>query len=259
MLGFLVKKAFFDMWDNFLHVFVINLVFLLLATPALLLISGAAPPLPGWAAWLVIAVNLLLLGVFTGAVSEMVKDMVDYQSTGLETFVAGLRASFRTSLILSAANLLLVCVILVGWSFCTRQGSLIGVGGTVILSWIALAWVMVGQLFFPVMSRLDKRPVQVLKKSGLIFLDNSFFMLVVTVGAVAIAVASTVVAGMILGFTTLLIWYHVALKLRLLKYDYLEENPDADRRRIPWDALLVEDREQVGARTLRGMIFPWRD
>ena len=118
---------------------------------------------------------------------------------------------------------------------------------------------MVGQLFFPVMSRLDKRPVQVLKKSGLIFLDNSFFMLVVTVGAVAIAVASTVVAGMILGFTTLLIWYHVALKLRLLKYDYLEENPDADRRRIPWDALLVEDREQVGARTLRGMIFPWRD
>jgi hypothetical protein len=29
--------------------------------------------------------------------------------------------------------------------------------------------------------------------------------------------------------------------------------------RVPWDALLAEDREQVGVRTLRGMIFPWKE
>jgi hypothetical protein len=44
----------------------------------------------------------------------------------------------------------------------------------------------------------------------------------------------------------------------MYKYDYLEKNP-GDRRRIPWDALLVEDRERVGKRTLKGMIFPWKE
>ena len=49
------------------------------------------------------------------------------------------------------------------------------------------------------------------------------------------------------------------MKLRLYKYDYLEENPDAKRNDIPWDALLIDERERVGKRTLRGMIFPWKE
>ena len=259
MIGFLIKKAFFDMWDNLLRVFVINIGFIALASPLMLIMTGAAPALPSWAVWLVVAVNLLALGLFTGAVSEMVKEMVDYQSTGLDSFISGLRATYRSSLIFTTVNILLAYVLVVGWNFYSSQGSLIGLGGNVVLSWIAIAWLMIGQLSFPVMSRLDKRPLQVLRKSGLILLDNTFFMIVVTVGAALITAASAVVAGMILGFTTLLIWYHAALKLRLLKYDYLEEKPEADRRRIPWDALLVEERERVGARSLRGMIFPWKE
>ena len=69
----------------------------------------------------------------------------------------------------------------------------------------------------------------------------------------------------------------------MYKYDFLEERQQASadqtsadqegtdegqveqaggkrrRVRIPWDALLAEDREQVGVRTLRGMIFPWKE
>jgi hypothetical protein len=40
---------------------------------------------------------------------------------------------------------------------------------------------------------------------------------------------------------------------------HLEKNPEADRRKIPWEALLVEEEERVGKRTLRGMIFPWKE
>ena len=259
MIGFVIKKAFFDMWDNLLRVFVINIAFLLLATPMLMLVTGSGAELPGWAGWLIIVVDLVAIGVFTGAVSEMAREMVDYQSTGMESFIRGLRATYRPSLIFSVANIALAFVLLVGWRFYTSQSSLLGLGGSVLLIWIFVAWVMVGQLFFPVLSRLDKRPLRVLRKSALILLDNTFFMLVVTLGMVTIAVASAIVAGLLFGFSTVLIWYHVALKLRLLKYDYLEENPDADRRRIPWDALLVEERERLGPRTLRGMIFPWKE
>jgi hypothetical protein len=82
---------------------------------------------------------------------------------------------------------------------------------------------------------------------------------VVAVGSVAVLALSAFTALLIPGITGLLIWHQVALKIRLCKYDYLEENPDANRRQIPWDALLIDDRERVGKRTLRGMIFPWKE
>jgi hypothetical protein len=36
-------------------------------------------------------------------------------------------------------------------------------------------------------------------------------------------------------------------------------HPDADRRHIPWEELLAEDREKTGTRSLRSFIFPWKD
>ncbi len=43
-----------------------------------------------------------------------------------------------------------------------------------------------------------------------------------------------------------------------LKYDYLENNPEADRKKIPWAELTYELNEIIGPRSLRGMIFPWK-
>ena len=64
---------------------------------------------------------------------------------------------------------------------------------------------------------------------------------------------------MLPGLTTVLLWANVGLKLRLIKYDYIESHPDANRKQIPWDALLVDEKERVGKRTLKGMIFPWKE
>jgi len=66
-------------------------------------------------------------------------------------------------------------------------------------------------------------------------------------------------AGLLPGLAGLALGSDVALKLRLHKYDWLEAHPDANRRKIPWDDLLEEDRELVGKRTFRGMFFPWKD
>jgi hypothetical protein len=57
----------------------------------------------------------------------------------------------------------------------------------------------------------------------------------------------------------LLLFLDEALRLRIFKYDWLEANPDANRRKIPWEALLIEEREKTGNRTLKGLIFPWKD
>ena len=31
------------------------------------------------------------------------------------------------------------------------------------------------------------------------------------------------------------------------------------RRKIPWDAILIEEREKTGTRSLKSFIFPWKD
>ncbi|HVP19812.1 MAG TPA: hypothetical protein VMU36_12520, partial [Spirochaetia bacterium] len=89
--------------------------------------------------------------------------------------------------------------------------------------------------------------------------DNPGFSIGLAICALIVAGVSVFTAFLLPGFATVLLWWNVAAKLRLYKYDWLEQNPGADRRRVPWDALLVEDRERVGKRTLRGMIFPWRE
>ena len=40
--------------------------------------------------------------------------------------------------------------------------------------------------------------------------------------------------------------------------DYLEENPDTDKKHLPWEDILFEEKEKVGPRSFRSMIFPWK-
>ena len=54
-----------------------------------------------------------------------------------------------------------------------------------------------------------------------------------------------------------------AFRIRMYKYDYLEEHPELktprERRRIPWEELIYDDRETLGPRKLRSFLFPWKE
>jgi hypothetical protein len=54
-----------------------------------------------------------------------------------------------------------------------------------------------------------------------------------------------------------------ALRLRLYKYDYLEAHPEIktakERRIIPWDELIQEDKDALGPRSFKSFIFPWKE
>jgi hypothetical protein len=57
----------------------------------------------------------------------------------------------------------------------------------------------------------------------------------------------------------ILLYLDEAMRLRIFKYDWLEANPGENRRKIPWDTLLIDDRERTGTRSLKNFIFPWKD
>ena len=102
-----------------------------------------------------------------------------------------------------------------------------------------------------------------LKKSFIIFFDNagfSVFMLLYNTVLLAMSVFLFFLlpsaAGITLALTN-------ALRLRLYKYDWLENHPELKTRKeqknIPWDELLQNDKDMVGHRSFKSFIFPWKE
>jgi len=114
--------------------------------------------------------------------------------------------------------------------------------------------------FFPLAAQLpDDKPLKTLKKAFMILGDNMLFSLFLGIYTVILLALSVVFATIIPGVAGNALSKQVAMKLLMFKYDYLEANPKTSRKHIPWDELLFEEQEKIGKRTLRGMIFPWKE
>ncbi len=258
MFFFVIKKSFFDFWDHFLPSVLINLGFIIvLAVPTLV---------PGWfpegaqaVSVVVFALGILLLFVYTGAASLFARDIADYQSLEWSAIRGYLSRSWKYSVALGALYLLHAFLLSVALPVYVAMGTVFSLAALAFLFWASVIWLVASAYYLPVAARLDSRIPRILRKSFLLFFDNTGFSVMVAMGALLLSMLSVFTALLIPGVMGVLTWIHTAAKLRLYKYDYLEANPNANRREIPWDDLLFDDRERVGKRTFRGMIFPWKE
>jgi hypothetical protein len=123
------------------------------------------------------------------------------------------------------------------------------------------------QWYISIHSRLDSRLGQSIRKCFLIFFDNTGFSLSSFFLGLAFAVVSVFLAFLFPGPAGVLLFSDEALRLRLLKYDWMEANPEEvekarakkKRVKIPWEVVLMDERERTGTRTFRNFIFPWKD
>ena len=257
MFAFLIKKTFFDMWDNMFRVLIMNLGYILVLAIDLLLapLFLSVPAL--FIATLV--VGIFAFALYTGVVSRFCSDISDYKQPGFADIPRFLRESIGSSLVLALALGVYVFVVSVAFQFYGGLKSLAGPLAVAVLFWVTVGWLLASQYFFPIQSRLDRKFRKIFRKTFLVFFDNPGFSIGLLICALMVVTISAFTALLLPGISTILLLWNGALKLRLYKYDWLEQNPGANRRSVPWDALLVEDRERVGKRTLRGMIFPWKE
>ena len=256
MFGFLIKKAFFDMWDNLIRLVILNLGFILLLAILVYfpLLFKNSPPL----FYAFLGLGLVLLFAYTGVVSWLASQIADYRKPELREVAGALKATWPTSVLFAGLNLLLAFLLSVAFPVYGQLKSFLGPLASSFLFWVLIFWVLAAQYYFPIQSRLDRNFFKMLKKAFLLFLDNPLFTLGLFLGSLLVFAISVFTAFLLPGIGTILLWQNAGLKLRLYKYDHLEKHPQ-DRRQVPWDALLVEDRERVGKRTLKGMIFPWKE
>jgi len=257
MIGFLIKKCFFDIWDNLFKVVLINLGFI-----ASLSIPVFIPPL--FQAVPALGVGVLIIGclwccIYLSTAAITLKSISDYGSFGFSEFFDNLKTAWPAGLFLGGFVFLayVLCVVVIPFYF--SMGTMTGLLLTAVVFWTLAAAVLALQFFFAVRGRLATKLSSIIKKCFIIFFDNPMFCIFSFFHNLIILIISAFVAFLIPGPAGVMLFLDEGLRLRLLKYDWLETNPEANRRKIPWDTLLIDEREKTGTRSLRSFIFPWKD
>ncbi|MGI9256797.1 MAG: hypothetical protein ACR2PY_07680 [Salinispira sp.] len=254
----MIKKWFFDYWDHFFHCTIINVVFIF----SLLIPIG----IPAWTISASIPVSLIILiagilwlGILTSAAALYINEIVQYRTPEPRQFFAFLRAGLPYGLLYAGLWALVFFLALVVLPFYGAVDNIFGIIAFVCMFWTLILLTLAMQYYFPIVAQLDKRPGKILRKMFIIFLDNPLFTISTFLCSVIMLILSGFTAFLLFGPAGVILLGQVACKLRLYKYDYLEENPGASRRRIPWQSLMYEDSQRVGSRSLKGLIFPWKD
>jgi hypothetical protein len=261
MTGFLLKKTFFDLWDNAFRIALLNIGFIASFAFFLLIhrLLEEFSPLPDAVSGIIFLLASVWCSVYLAAVAASVKNISDYSGFGFNDFLGAFRRVWKAGLVFGlvfcAGALLLTFII----PFYLLMDSTAGILIASLLFWTLVLLVTVLQYFFAVRARLGTGSVKIIKKCFFLFIDNPVFFIGTMFLSLLFLVLSAVSAFLLPGLAGVLLFLDESLRLRLLKYDWLEQNSGADRRYIPWDTVLAEEYEKTGRRTMRGLLFPWKD
>jgi hypothetical protein len=203
--------------------------------------------------------GLLWCFIYLSAASLSLKTISDYASFGFREFFENLKIAWPCGLAMGV--LVFLCYLLISFimPFYLHLQSMVGLLLAAVVFWTLVVAGLSFQFFFAVRARLDTKFSKIIKKCFIFFFDNPGFCLFSFLNNLVMLALSVFLALLFPGPAGILLFLDEAMRLRLLKYDWLEANPEADRRKVPWDALLIEEREKTGTRSLKSFIFPWKD
>jgi hypothetical protein len=259
MIGFLIKKTLYDLWDNMFRIVLLNLGFFICTAvpllPAILPnIFGSNPSV-----LVFIVLGTLICSVYLAAAALTIKSISDYGNFTFQDFFRNIKKALPAGIAMFVYLFIIYVILTIVIPFYSSMDSIFGLIVSALLIWVLVFVFLSFQFYFSVYTRLGMNIIKSFKKCMLISFDNTgmaIFLLIHNILALAVSV---IFVFMFPGPVGVLLYLDEALRLRLLKYDYLEAHPEADRKKIPWDALLIDEREKTGNRSLRNFIFPWKD
>lgn len=258
MIGFLIKKVFFDIWDNLMMIIVTNLGFL--APLALILLSGFLADYSVAASVAVLVISILVFSLYSLGINATVFGYSRYRRDGFRAFKEAFRYHLGHAFFHFGLCIILVLLFAAVIPFYFAIGNFFGFFMGMVVFWIALIVFLAMQFFFPLCFHVEADgPFKTFKKCFLVAGDNfgtSLFLLLRTIIDMLLTILT---ATMIPGFTGIALSRMDTMKLLMKKYDFLDANPNLTKKDLNWEDLLFEERELVGPRSLKGMIFPWKD
>lgn len=265
MIGFFIKKAFCDGWDHLFHIVLSNVCITALLLGSYFLVgvtlNAAAAAVPLSMLVLVICISLIMVLIF--AINATAARIVAFKSVSLKEVLTEIPHVWKDGLLFGLIVGALVLLAFIGIPFYLGMGSFIGIFLAAVLFWILAVACLSLQWFMPIYAQLQNPFKKCLKKSFIIFFDNAGFSIFMFLYNTILLVMSAFLVFLVPGVTGILLSLNNAFRLRMYKYDWMEEHPDVSakqaRRQIPWDELIADDRETLGPRSFKSFIFPWKD
>ena len=261
MIGFFIKKNFFDGWDNLLSLVFPNLLMFAWVIGGYFLADVALKQS--------LLVSILVLAIFwcgtfvaIFAFGSCAAEIANFKSVTFKDWLNNFLLAWKDGLIFGLITGLLTMLGTVTIPFYLQMEGMIGLFLAALVFWFLLVCGLSFQWVLPIRSLMNNDLKKCIKKSFIIFFDNpgfSLFMFLYTIFLVVLSVALFMIAP---SFCGIVLAHTNGLRLRLYKYDWLEAHPDAspsEKKHIPWKELVAEDRENVGPRTLKNFIFPWKE
>ncbi len=264
MFGFIIKKNFCDGWDNLLSVIVSNLVFLFAGIGLVLLNGLAAQSDSELLIFLALIFGVVVLSILTVAYSDCAAHIANFDGIHILDFFKNIPGSLKDGALfgLMNAGVFLISSFSIRY-YIVESGTLFGFALGCAIFWIDFFYLLAMQWFIPIRALMHNNFKKCFKKSFIILFDNTGFSLLMGLYNFVLIALSVLCIGFFPSMSGLLIANTNALRILLYKYDYLEEHPELktkkERRQIPWDDLIAEDREILGPRKLRSFLFPWKD
>lgn len=268
MFGFMIKKSFCDGWDNLVSLVITNVIYLFAGLGLFYVFSLLARfenPLY-LIAFAVLA--CMILSILFFAYGETAADIANFNGVKLLDFFKAIPSSIKDGalfgLLCSGIAILSYISITYYWSEAFLQKSaLVGVFLGALILWIDVFVILSLQWFVAIRSLMKNPFKKCLKKCFIIFFDNTGFCVAMGLYTLVLIAISVLCIGFMPSIAGILIAQTNALRLRLYKYDYLEEHPELEtkheRKMIPWEELIFDDKEALGPRTWRNFLFPWKE
>lgn len=208
--------------------------------------------------------------VFIFAEGENCAKMVNFESPKIKLYFKQLVPCIKDGMLFGFIVAFMYAVVTITFPYYYHmwipedgsQGSMLGLFFLALVFWTLVICLLSFTWFLPVRSLMHNNFLKCLKKSFIIFFDNPGFTLVVALNNLLLLALSVVFIGLFPGFTGINLANTNALRLRLYKYDWYEVNPGMtkeQRKEVPWDDLLANDKQTLGPRKFRSFIFPWKE
>lgn len=266
MVGFFLKKNFCDIWDNFFPLFVSNILLV-----SIMVITGLGVSyvfnynLLAGAGAVVAACGFIMSLIFAWGINA--RKIADFAIPGIKIFFTSLKTTWFNGFVFGSFIAIFFMVmretfkVYIAMYF--ESGSITGLLIAALLGWCAFVTAAALQWFVPLYYLQEENSmVKCLKKCFILFFDNAMFTIGIFFHNIILLLLTVVTFGLVPGINGITVSTTNALRLRLYKYDWLEENDafnDREKRgNIPWDELLEEDKESLGPRKLASFLFPWK-
>lgn len=264
MIWFLLKKNFFDGWENIINILVPNIMCLLVLGLVFVgyLFGFSFNPISILLVYSIVLFGIAFIIVFTGAFAKNALNIANGESATVGDYFANIKDAFKNYFKFAILVSFLIVSVVIGVPLYIGLNSTYGVTLGMVLLLFGIFMMLALQWFIPLKVMLGFDFKKTLKKCFVILFDNFAFSLFMALYSLVLGVLSIFLLTFLPGVNGILLGYINALRLRMYKYDWLDQHPEykgiKERKNIPWEALIKEDEQILGKKSFKSLFMPWK-